>query len=149
MSGWHNVELFAVPILVRTEYYGKISSNKEEEVECAYVLTVRSPPVFAYYLEAALADESNAPAIWHVAIIGYFVIKVLRLLAAVYDGAVGVACRNSRMGRIGCGVLVHLPSGVHREVNDIHFLEITCCCRFEPVSSSVATAGRSKLIALG
>lgn len=92
MSGWHNVEIFALSPWGRSEYYVLVSTNWQDEFYCGRMLIVLTPPVFAYYSEAVLRYDCGAPAIWSIAITEYVVMAFLRMLGAAHDGAVGVAC---------------------------------------------------------
>lgn len=46
ISNWHNLELFALPPSLRSEYYVWISSNWQDSIECCRVLMVLTPQFF-------------------------------------------------------------------------------------------------------
>lgn len=104
-----------------------------------------TPPAFAYFFDVFLRYDGGAPVIWPISISEYVVIALLRFLAAARDSAVGFACIVLRMpGDCRC-VLVLLPCGAHREVDDISFLEIPCSSGSDPVASLFACNRSSKI----
>lgn len=138
MSRWHNVELFTLSPSVRSKYSVRTSANWQAEFKCCTVFTVPILPVFAYYSDVILWDNSGALAIWNISITDYVVVALLRSLAGACGGAVGDACPNSRMGGNGRGVLVQLPSVVCHEDYDIDVPQIICGNVSDPVSFFVA-----------
>lgn len=50
-TGWHNLELFAVPPIERHRYYVQMTPSWRE-LEARHMLCVLTPPMFAYYLGA-------------------------------------------------------------------------------------------------
>lgn len=145
MSGWNKAELFALPPSVYSEYYVRKSANWQEESNCWLELTAPAPPVVLHQSDVVLRDEGGTPAIWHIVIAEYVVIALLCFLTAARDAAVGVACINPWMGGSGRSVPVPLPSGIHREVDDIGLLEIlggSCC---DPVASLIAFSWSSNV----
>lgn len=75
--------------------------------------------------------------IWHVALTKYVEIALLCFLGSGRDGAVDVACIDSLTGGIGRGVLVLLPSGLRRHVDDISLRKIIGGSDFDPVASLI------------
>lgn len=100
MPGWHNVELFTLPPLARSEYYVQISGNWLEEFEGWLLLPVPKWPAFAYYSDIVLRNGGNGPTIWHTPITEYAVIALLCSLAPARDGTVGAACIEPCVGGI-------------------------------------------------
>lgn len=145
MSGWHNTELFALPPLVRSEYYFRILANWQDEFRCCCVLTVLTAATFVYCSDVVLRDESGPPAIWYIANNEVVVIALLRFLALARDGAVGVTSIDSQISDNGRGVLVPLPSSTRCKVHDIGFLENIRGSGFDLVTSLFAYSRSSKV----
>lgn len=95
-SGCHNVELFLFRPIICDKYYVKILLSWDDKIECGHVLTVLTPQVFAVYSHAALASDSSALEIWHVAVTEYFMLAVLRFLSLARNRSIGVASLESR-----------------------------------------------------
>lgn len=98
MSGWPNIELFALLLSVPSEYYVRISMNVQDEFECSPVFTVPTLPVFVYYPDVFLRDGGSTAANWHVVINDYVFIVLFCLLPSARNGAAGVIYIGSRMG---------------------------------------------------
>lgn len=88
------------------------------------MLTGPTTPVLANYFDVFPQHDGGAPAIWLIEITEYVVISLLRVFVAAHDGTVGFACIDPRMCSNGGNVLVPLPSGTRRQVDDINFFEI-------------------------
>lgn len=69
----------------------------------------------------------------------------MSLPASARDSAVSVACIDPCMRGNDRGVLLPLPSGVQREVNDIGLLENMRGSRFDPVTSLIAYSNSSEV----
>lgn len=136
---------FLLPQSAGSEYYCWISENCQENFECSCVLKVPTPPVFAYLSDVVLQHDHSASEIWHIGITEYVVIALLRILAAVRDGMVGVVCIDPQVGRNGCDVLFPLPSDVLRRLDDISLFEILCGSGFDPVVSLLANCRSSNI----
>lgn len=117
----------------------------QEKFECCRVLAVPTPQIFAYFSDVSLQHGGGAPAILHIAITEYMIIALLRFIAAVRDGAVGVACNHPQMGDKRRGVLVPLPSCDRRKIDDICLLEILFGRGFGPVASLIAYSRSSQV----
>lgn len=101
MSVWHKVKCFALPAVVRAEYYVKTQYSWKDKIKCGCILPVLTLSIFIYYSDVFRADGSSAPTIWYIAITEYVVLSVLCFLTAVDDIALGVACCLSRLV-VGC-----------------------------------------------
>lgn len=123
MYGWHNANLFPLPLMVRR--WAWIENTVRLGILIQVWPRIDSPNSsrFCKLFRCHPADDSKERVIWHIAITRYVVFAVIRFLAAARSGAVGVACLYPWMVGSGCGVLVPLPAAFCREVGDIGFLQ--------------------------
>lgn len=101
------------------------------------MLTVPSSPDFEDYSDVAFQDDSGEPVIWHIAITGYVVAALLRLLAAARDSAVGVACVISQMGGNDRDMLVpcHLAFAAKLIISAFSSLSLAAISSLSPAKS--------------
>lgn len=138
MSHWPNTKPFSLPPSTQFNYYSRISRAGREELECFHMLTVPTPPGFAYLSDIILLHDSGATSIWHFTPTEYLVIAGLPFLAAACDTVISVASIDPQMCSNGQGVPVQFPFGIHLEFSDISLIKIASGSSLDNVASLIA-----------
>lgn len=118
-------------------------------LKCGSVLTFLTPIVFAYHSEITPAGDCSTTAKCHISITEHVFLAVLCFLVTPWDGKLGVVCLVFLGDGNVFGVLVLLPSANRGEVDDIYFLEIIWCYRFDFFASPFPASPSSRMNGLG
>lgn len=127
---------FGVPPLKGTRLYAGRPCSWER-VECCRILTVPTPPFWAYYFELRVQLSSRRR--WRKVCCQPQI--CYNVASAIFTGKHAVvvfSCYESLLGQGGCGFLYPPAAGVRRSVDHYSFASLVLCCAFQTALSYLA-----------
>lgn len=134
---WYNVELLAIPLLLRPRLYTRRPSWWEP-VDFCHILTLPTSLGLASYSKLVVDERPGTSVVWHLTAFEIVMMALVRFLYTSERGVVGFQCYDWQMVQCGCEVLFRLSAGVDLPVDHYSFPYFILGCSFDSSLANMA-----------